>query len=130
MAMRIRLTSAPVEDQEHALEFYCGILGFDKKLDISLSEFRWLTVVSPEEPGAAQLLLEPNAHPATKAFQSALFDGGIPVASFEVSDLDAEYQRLVAAGVAFQSEPADAGGTKIAVFDDSCGNHIQLYQSL
>jgi len=129
MTMRIRLVSVPVEDQQHALEFYCDVLGFEKKLDIDLGQFRWLTVVSPEEPEAAQLLLEPNAHPASKAYQNALRDDGIPIAAIEVADLDAEYKRLVAASVTFQSEPTDAGGTKIAVFDDSCGNLIQLYQT-
>lgn len=128
--MKIKLTNVPVAHQEHALQFYCGILGFEKKLDIPLGEaFRWLTVVSQEEPDAAQLLLEPNAHPAAKAYQDALHEGGIPIASFEVTDLDAEHQRLLAAGVTFHSDPTDTGGTKVAVFDDSCGNLMQLYQA-
>jgi len=128
MTMKIRLTSVPVTDQQHAQEFYCGVLGFEKKHDIDLGEFRWLTVVSPEEPDAAELLLEPNAHPASKAFQEALHNDGIPIASFEVANIDAEYQRLLAAGVAFNGEPADAGGTMVAVFDDTCGNLVQLHQ--
>lgn len=127
--MKIRLVSVPVADQQRALEFYCETLGFEKKLDIDLGEFRWLTVVSPEEPEAAQLLLEPNAFPAARTYQEALHENGIPCAAFEVADVDAEYQRLTAAGVHFSSEPADAGGTKVAVFDDSCGNLIQLYES-
>lgn len=128
--MRIRLVSVPVTDQQQALDFYCDILGFEKKLDIDLGEFRWLTVVSPEEPDAAELLLEPNAHPASKAFQDALQNDGIPIAAFAVSDMAAEYQRLVDAGVAFKGEPADAGGTMVAVFDDTCGNLIQLYEAV
>lgn len=127
--MKIRLTSVPVADQQHAQEFYCGVLGFEKKFDIDLGEFRWLTVVSPDEPAAAELLLEPNAHPASKAFQEALHNDGIPIAAFEVADIDAEYQRLLAAGVTFKGEPADAGGTMVAVFDDTCGNLIQLYEA-
>lgn len=127
--MKIRLVSIPVTDQQHALDFYCDMLGFEKKLDIDLGEYRWLTVVSPEEPAAAELLLEPNAHPASKAYQEALYGDGIPIASFAVSDMAGEHQRLVAAGVAFKGEPADAGGTMVAVFDDTCGNLIQLYEA-
>lgn len=130
MALKIRLNNVPVGDQEQALQFYCGTLGFEKKLDIPLGgEFRWLTVVSPDEPDAAQLLLEPNAHPAAKAYQDALHADGIPIASFAVLDVKAEYQRLSAAGVEFTGEPVDAGGTMVAVFDDTCGNFIQLYEA-
>lgn len=127
--MRIRLASVPVKDQEQALKFYSDVLGFAKKLDIPLGEFRWLTVVSPEEPDAAQLVLEPNAHAAAKAYQSALHEAGIPIASFEVDDLEAEYERLVAAGVTFTAKPMDAGDTRVAVLDDTCGNLIQLHQA-
>ena len=129
MTLKIRLNSVPVGDQAQALRFYCDTLGFEKKLDIPLGgDFRWLTVVSPAEPEAAELLLEPNAHSATKAFQEALHGDGIPIAAFEVEDIKAEYQRLIAAGVEFKGEPADAGGAMVAVFDDTCGNYIQLYQ--
>ena len=127
--MKIRLASVPVEDQENALQFYCDVLGFEKKVDIPLGEFRWLTVVSPDEPDAAQLLLEPNAHPAARTYQAALHEGGIPIASFEVANLDTEHARLVAAGVTFTAEPMDAGDTRVAVLDDTCGNLIQLYQA-
>lgn len=130
MALKIRLNNVPVGDQEQALQFYCGTLGFEKKLDIPLGgDFRWLTVVSPDEPAAAELLLEPNAHPAAKAYQEALYADGIPIASFAVADVRAEYERLSAAGVVFKGEPADAGGTLVAVFDDTCGNFLQLYEA-
>lgn len=129
MTLKIRLNSVPVADQEQALTFYRDVLGFETKHDIPLGEFRWLTVVSPDEPDAAELLLEPNAHPASKTYQKALYDDGIPITSFQVADIDSEYRRLSDAGVAFRSEPMDAGGTKVAVFDDTCGNFIQLYQA-
>lgn len=127
--MRIRLNSVHVKNQADALAFYTGILGFEKKMDLPLGEeFRWLTVVSPEEPDAAQLLLEPNSHPTASAYQAALFEDGIPVASFEVPNVDGEFARLSALGVRFTAEPVDVGGSKIAVFDDTCGNLIQMYE--
>ncbi len=127
--MKIRLTSVPVADQEHALGFYTGVLGFEKKLDLPLGEFRWLTVVSPEEPDAAQLLLEPNAHPAAKTYQEKLFADGIPIASFEVTDLKEVFERLRAQDVRFVTQPTQAGDTWVAVFDDTCGNLIQIFQA-
>jgi len=126
--VRIRLNSVHVEDQAQALRFYTVILGFEKKLDMPLGEFRWLTVVSREEPDAAQLLLEPNAHPAAKAYQAALMQDGIPSVSFEVSDIDAEFARLSALDVRFVAPPTDVGSAKIAVLDDTCGNLVQLYE--
>ena len=127
--MKIRLNSVLVGDQEKALLFYTETLGFEKKLDIPVGEFRWLTVVSPEEPDATELVLEPNAFPAAATYQQALFEAGIPATALEVDDIDREYERLTGAGVDFRSEPTDAGGVTIAVFDDTCGNLIQLYQA-
>ena len=127
--MKIRLNSILVNDQESALDFYTGTLGFQKKTDMPVGEFRWLTVVSPEEPDATELVLEPNANPAAATYQKALYESGIPPTAFEVNDAEAEYKRLVAAGVEFKSKPADAGGVIIAVFDDTCGNLIQMYQA-
>lgn len=126
--MKIRLNSVLVGDQAKALRFYTEILGFEKKMDLPAGEFRWLTVVSPEEPDAAELVLEPNANPAAAAYQVALFDAGIPLTSFQVDDIAKEFQRLAAVGVRFSSEPTNAGGVTIAVFEDTCGNLIQMYQ--
>jgi glyoxylase I family protein len=126
--MRIKLTSVMVDDQARALEFYTGVLGFKKKHDIPVGEFRWITVVSPEGPDDLELALEPNANPAAKAFQEAMFAQGIPLAAFEVSDIAAEFERLSASGVVFARKPAAVGPVTIAVFADTCGNLIQLYQ--
>lgn len=126
--MKIRLVSVPVEDQAHALSFYTEVLGFEKKVDLPVGEFRWLTVVSKDEPEAAQLLLEPNEHPAAKDYQAALFNDGIPIIAFEVSDVEAEHRRLVASKVEFTTAPVSAGDTKIAVFEDTCGNLVQMYE--
>ena len=126
--MRIKLTSVMVDDQEKALRFYTQVLGFKKKSDIPVGEYRWITVVSPEGPGDLELALEPNANPAGKMFQEAMFAQGIPLAAFEVTDIAQEFARLTAKGVAFTREPAEAGPVTIAVFADTCGNLIQLYQ--
>jgi predicted enzyme related to lactoylglutathione lyase len=126
--MRIRLTSIMVDQQDKALRFYTEALGFQKKHDIPVGEYRWITVVSPEGPDNLELALEPNANPAAKTFQTAMFNQGIPLAAFEVTDLDAEYARLKSRGVAFVREPTSAGPVTIAVFSDTCGNLIQLYQ--
>jgi catechol 2,3-dioxygenase-like lactoylglutathione lyase family enzyme len=128
-SMKIKLTSVFVGDQEKALQFYTEILGFVKKSDIPVGQFRWLTVVSPDEPDGTELLLEPNDNPAAKTFQSALFEQGIPCASFAVEDIHAEYERLKELGVAFPVPPTPAGGVTIAVLDDTCGNLIQLAQT-
>lgn len=125
--MKIKLTSIMVDDQEKALRFYTDVLGFVKQHDFPVGEYRWITVVSPEAPDDAALALEPNANPAGKAFQEAMFAQGIPVAAFEVSDVDAEFERLVARKVAFTQEPARTGAVIIAIFSDTCGNLIQLY---
>ena len=126
--MRIKLTSLMVNDQERACRFYTDVLGFRKKHDIPVGEFRWLTVVSPEGPDDIELSLEPNANPAGKTFQDAMFAQGIPLAAFEVADIQAECARLREHGVVFTKEPTHAGPVTIAVFADTCGNLIQLYQ--
>ena len=124
--MRINLTSVLVDNQEKALRFYTGVLGFVQKRDIPLGEARWLTVVSSNEPGGTELLLEPDEHPAAKPFKEALVSDGIPYTSFAVEDVKAEFERLRALGVRFTQEPAEMGPTTTAVFDDTCGNLIQI----
>ncbi|MBX3467403.1 MAG: VOC family protein [Planctomycetes bacterium] len=126
--MRIKLTSIFVEDQAEGLAFYTEVLGFKKKHDIPLGEFRWITVVSPEGPDDVELVLEPSANPAAKTFQAAMLEQGIPLAAFEVSDLAAEHARLTGLGVAFTRPPTAMGPVSIAIFSDTCGNLIQLYQ--
>ena len=126
--MRIKLTSIMVDDQDKALRFYTEVLGFRKKHDIPVGEFRWITVTSPEGPDDIELALEPNANPAGKAFQGAMFAQGIPLAAFEVTDIAGEFRRLSAAGVAFTREPTPAGPILLAVFADTCGNLIQIHQ--
>jgi glyoxylase I family protein len=126
--MRIKLTTLMVDNQDKALAFYSAVLGFVKKHDIPVGEFRWITVVSPEGPDDLELSLEPNANPAGKAFQDAMFNQGIPLAAFEVSDMDQECRRLKSLGVVFTKEPTRAGPVTIAICSDTCGNLIQLYQ--
>ncbi len=126
--MRIKLTSILVDDQAKAQRFYTEVLGFTTKLDFPVGEYRWITVISPEGPDDLQLALEPNANPAAKTFQEAMFAQRIPVAAFEVRDLPAEFERLKKRGVTFVQEPMSAGPVKIAIFADTCGNLIQLYQ--
>ena len=126
--MKIKLTSLMVDDQEKALAFYTDVLGFIKKNEIPMGPFRWLTVVSSEEPDGAELSLEPNANPAGREFQQAMFAQKIPVAAFQVNDLKAEANRLRNHGVVFVTEPSDAGAVLLAVVSDTCGNLIQLYQ--
>jgi catechol 2,3-dioxygenase-like lactoylglutathione lyase family enzyme len=127
--MRIKLTSIMVDDQAKALRFYTEVLGFAPKHDIPVGgPYRWITVVSPEAPDDAELSLEPNANPAGRAFQEAMFTQRIPVAAFEVSDLAKEVERLQAAGVVFTQMPTVMGPVSIAVCSDTCGNLIQLYQ--
>jgi catechol 2,3-dioxygenase-like lactoylglutathione lyase family enzyme len=128
--MRIRLTSIMVDDQSKALQFYTETLGFKKKHDIPVGEYRWITVTSPEGPDDVELALEPNANPAGQAFQEAMFNQGIPLAAFEVDDLSAEFARLTAKGVAFTRPPTDAGPVKLAIMADTCGNLLQLYQHI
>jgi catechol 2,3-dioxygenase-like lactoylglutathione lyase family enzyme len=124
--MRIHLASIFVDDQEKALRFYTEVLGFEKKEDVPVGEHRWLTVVSPAEENGPQLLLEPDAHPAVKPFVDALVDDGIPFTQFAVDDVEAEYERLRSHGVRFTQEPMNLGPVTTAVFDDTCGNLIQI----
>lgn len=126
--MRIKLTSIMVDDQDKALKFYTEVFGFTKKVEIPVGDYRWLTVVSPEGPGDVELSLEPNANPAGRAFQEAMFKQGIPLAAFEVDDVRAEFTRLKNRGVAFMQEPTAMGPVTIAICADTCGNLIQLYQ--
>jgi catechol 2,3-dioxygenase-like lactoylglutathione lyase family enzyme len=124
--MRIKLTSVLVDDQTKALRFYTEVLGFVKKHEIPLGEHSWLTVVSPDDPDGTELLLEPDEHPAARPFKGALVEDGIPFASFAVDDVAAEYERLVALGVRFTQRPSEMGPVTTAVFDDTCGNLIQI----
>ena len=124
--MRIYVTSVFVDDQEKALRFYTDVLGFKTKNDIPAGEARWLTVVSAENPDGTELLLEPDAHPATKPFKAALVADGMPLTSFAVSDVKAEHERLVGRGVTFTQPPLEMGPVITAVFDDTCGNLIQI----
>ena len=126
--MRINLTSVLVDDQDKALRFYTDVLGFEKKTEVPLGEHRWLTVVSPDDPDGTELLLEPDAHPAAKVFKEALVGDGIPFTSFAVNDVAAEFARLEGLGVRFTQEPAAMGPVTTAVFDDTCGNLIQIAQ--
>jgi catechol 2,3-dioxygenase-like lactoylglutathione lyase family enzyme len=124
--MRINLTSVLVDDQDKALRFYTEVLGFEKKTEIPLGEHRWLTVVSPEDPGGVELVLEPDEHPAAKVFKDALVADGIPFTSFAVADVHAETARLRALGVTFTQEPLQMGQVTTAVLDDTCGNLVQI----
>ncbi|HMJ16367.1 MAG TPA: VOC family protein [Polyangiaceae bacterium] len=126
--MRIKLNNIMVDDQKKALRFYTDVLGFVPKQDIPVGEFRWITVVSGQGREDLELVLEPNANPAGKTFQEALFAQGIPATAFEVDDVDAEYERLKEKGVEFTLPPTAAGPVRITVFSDTCGNLIQLYQ--
>jgi catechol 2,3-dioxygenase-like lactoylglutathione lyase family enzyme len=127
--MRIKLTSVLVDDQDKALHFYTDVLGFQRKTEIPLGEHRWLTLVSPDDPGGTELVLEPDTHPAAKPFKAALASDGIPFTSFAVDDVHREFDRLRALGVEFTQEPAEMGPVTTAVFDDTCGNLIQIAQT-
>ena len=124
--MRINLTSVSVDDQQKALRFYTETLGFRLKHNIPLGEHAWITVVSEEAPEGTELVLEPAEHPAVRRYRTALVEDGIPFTSFAVDDVEAEYERLVARGVRFVQPPTDLGTVITAVFDDSCGNLIQI----
>ena len=126
--MKIHVMSVFVDDQSKAKEFYTKILGFIVKHDIRLGKNRWLTVVSSEEPTGTELLLEPSEHHAVQPYKKALVEDGIPAASFQVDNLDSEYQRLRDLGVTFTAQPMDVGLVHMAIFDDTCGNLIQLVQ--
>jgi len=124
--MKINLHSLFVPDQAKALAFYTEILGFMKKTDIPMGDVSWLTVVSPEEPEGTELVLEPDNHPSVRPFKEALVKDGIPFTSFAVEDVQAEYERLSALGVVFTQPPLEMGPVTLAVFDDTCGNLIQI----
>ena len=124
--MRIHITSVFVDDQDKALDFYTNILGFQKKKDIPMGESRWLTVVAPESSEGPELLLEPSKHPAVAPFKDALVADGIPFTSFAVPDVKTEHARLTSAGVQFTMPPQQMGPVTMAVFDDTCGNLIQI----
>jgi catechol 2,3-dioxygenase-like lactoylglutathione lyase family enzyme len=126
--MKIIVTSVFVQDQDKALEFYTETLGFIKKHDVPTGKFRWITLVSPDEQDGTELLLEPNDHPAAKEYQKKLVADGIPATMFGVADINKEYKRLLENGVKFTMEPTKMGEFSIAVFDDTCGNLIQIIQ--
>jgi len=126
--MRIVVTSVLVDDQEKALRFYRDVLGFETKHDIPLGQHRWLTLTSPGDSDGVELLLEPDAHPAAKPFKDALVADGIPFTSFGIDDVHAEHARLTALGVRFTQPPTPMGPVTTAVFDDTCGNLIQMAQ--
>ncbi|MEK6321922.1 MAG: VOC family protein [Acidobacteriota bacterium] len=126
--MKIKLNSVMVDDQDNALKFYTEALGFIKHKDIPVGEFKWLTVVSPEGPHDIELLLEPMGFPPARTYQKALFEAGIPLTAFAVDDIHKEYERMKKLGVLFKSEPTKMGPVTVAVFEDTCGNLIQLYQ--
>ena len=128
--MKITLTSVLADDQDKALQFYTGILGFVKKKEIPMGEHKWLTVVSKEEQDGVELVLEPIAFPPAKTYQKALFDAGIPLTAFQVDDVEKEYERLTGLGVSFSMVPTPMGPVKLVVFNDTCGNNIQLFQVL
>lgn len=132
----IDVTSVLVDDQSRALDFYTGVLGFQKKTDMPVGEARWLSLVSPNDPEGVELLLEPddnldvqiNGEPATRVYKQALYDAGVPYTSFASDDLEADFERMSNQGVVFEMEPAEMEGVTIAILDDTCGNLIQLHQ--
>ena len=126
--MKMKFTKIYVDNLDKALTFYTEVLGFQKKADFLVGSFRWVTVVSPEEPDGTELLLEPNDNPAPKVSQAALFQQGIPATAFAVADMQHEYERLKQQGVVWTRPPTPMGPVTIALFDDTCGNLIQLVQ--
>jgi predicted enzyme related to lactoylglutathione lyase len=128
VAITINLVSIPVDDQTKALAFYTEKLGFEKRADVSQGDYRWLTVTAPEGSPEVELVLEPNANPASQSYQESLREQGIPITAFFSNDLDADYERLVGLGVRFTKELADMPWGKFAVLDDTCGNLVQLQQ--
>lgn len=128
--MKAKLISILVDDQEKALKFYTDTLGFEKKTEVPMGEYKWLTVISKEDMDGPEILLEPMAFEPAQVFQKALFAAGIPLNSFSVDDVQEEYSRLTAAGVAFKMPPTPMGPVIVAMLDDTCGNYIQLVQTL
>ena len=127
--MKIKLTSVLVDDQAKALKFYTEVLGFVKKREFPVGKFKWLTVVSPDGPSEIELALEPNEFPAAKTYQEALFKAGIPLAAFAADDVQKEYERLRKLGVVFRQGPKKTAGPTVAIFEDNCGNLIQIFQA-
>ena len=128
--MKFNLISIMVKDQESALKFYTEILGFEKKKDISMGKYRWLTVISPEGYDDVELVLEPMEFEPAKVYQKALFDSGMPLTIFDTKDINADYKRLGELGVKFRSEPQNMGVVTTAIFEDTCGNLIILAQQV
>lgn len=126
--MQIKLASVMVDDQDKALHFYTAVLGFVTQVDIPMGPYRWLTVSSPEGVEGMELVLEPMAFPPAQAYQQALFEAGIPATAFMTADIDAEYRRLLALGVRFRGEPQQMGPISAVLFEDTCGNLINLVQ--
>lgn len=126
--MKVKLASVMVADQEKALAFYTDVLGFVKKADIPMGDHRWLTVASGEEPDGPEVVLEPLGFEPARVYQKALFEAGIPLTAFQVDDLDREHARLQDRGVVFSMAPTQMGTARLAVFDDTCGNNIQLFE--
>lgn len=128
--MRINLSSVMVDDQEKALKFYTEVLGFVKKTDMPIGEYRWLTVTSPDGPEGVELVLEPMGFPPAREYQQALFAAGIPITAFLSDDIEEEYKRLKKNGVVFRSEPQTLGAITSVLFEDTCGNLINLVQPI
>jgi predicted enzyme related to lactoylglutathione lyase len=126
--IKVKLTSVFVDDQAKALEFYTKVLGLEKKSDFPAGEFRWLTVVSPEDPDGVELVLEPNDNPVARTYQQAIYEAGMPAAVFEVDDVHKQYERISGLGGVFRSEPTPLGPVTAALLDDTCGNLVQLVQ--
>lgn len=126
--MKIKLASIFVSDQSRALEFYTKILGLSKKMDVSAGRYRWLTIVSPDEPNGTQLVLEPNENPAARTYQETIMKQGIPATNLFVDDIQREYEKLTSLGVRFTMQPTKVTGSTIARFDDTVGNLIQITQ--
>jgi catechol 2,3-dioxygenase-like lactoylglutathione lyase family enzyme len=126
--VQIKFVSVPVQDQAHALDFYTEVLGFEKASDLPAGEYRWLTVASPDGVEGVELLLEPLGFAPARDYQKALYDAGMPATAFTTADIDADYERLKAAGVVFRGAPVDAGPAKTVLFEDTCGNLINLVQ--
>jgi predicted enzyme related to lactoylglutathione lyase len=126
--MKIKLTSVYVDDQEKALRFYTEVMGFAKKTDFSQGPYRWLTVVSPEEPDGTELQLASNNNPAAKEYQQAIFQQNQPAAMFLTNDVQADYERMKARGAEFTMPPKDVTASKIAMLNDTCGNLLQVTQ--
>ena len=127
--IKIAVSSVFVDDQEKALTFYTDVPGFVKSRDVPVGDARWVTVASPDGSDGLELLLEPNNNPIAGSYQRAVYEAGWPATSFVVDDLHYEYERLRERGVAFRMAPTKVDGAAVAVFDDTCGNLIQLYQA-